>query len=107
MGGNIFGIALIHWLQILDALAWGIPLTVFMPAVSRVWRGCAAPIDVMVTPVVFIAINRIWASVAVLLYPDTSFAPNELPLRIAVHIFSILAVDGVMLAHRRAAEMPR
>ena len=107
MGGNIFGIALIHWLQILDALAWGIPLTVFMPAVSRVWRGCAAPIDVMVTPVVFIAINRIWASVAWLVYPQLSFAPNELPLWIAVHTFSILAVAGVMLAHRRATEMPR
>ena len=107
MGGNIFGIALIHWLQILDALAWGIPLTVFMPAVFHVWRGSASPVDVLMTPVVFIAINRIWACVAWLINPQLLFVPNELSLWIAVHLFSILAVAVLLISYRRAAEMPR
>ena len=100
-------IALIHWLQILDALAWGISLAVFMPAVFHVWRGSASPVDVLMTPVVFIAINRIWACVAWLIYPQLLFVPNELSLWIAVHLFSILAVAVLLISYRRAAGMPQ
>lgn len=92
----------IQWLQLADAVAWLIAVCIFIPSALAVWRGSEDMADRMALPIILVGINQMWRAAAWLWFPEGAFEPNQLPLRFAIHAFSILAAIFVSKIHLQA-----
>ena len=91
----------IQWMQIAAGVAWAIAAAVSVPSVIAIVRKRNTVLDLMAFPILLIAINQIWESVAWLVFPRAEFIPSELFLWTAVHTFSIICAVVVSITYRR------
>ena len=97
----MYSLGFIQWIQIVDALVWAIAAAVSVPSVIAIVRRRNTVLDSMAFPILLIAINQIWNSVAWLVFPKAEFIPSEIFLWTAVHTFSIICAVVVSITYRR------
>lgn len=103
-------VALVQILQVLSGLAWLVPMALFAPAVWRIWRAPIHgpsrpdPIDVMVSPLAFIAALQVGFAIRWVLFPHAMIVMEDAELLIwsGLYMLSIIGAALSIVAWRIA-----
>ncbi len=97
-------VSVIQTFQALAGLLWIIPLLLFAPSVIRIWRNRADALDVVLSPVAFLALNQIGFTVRWLLFPRavSVMRSDEIMVWAGLYTMSALCVVGLVGAYSAA-----
>lgn len=100
---------LVQLTQVVAGLAWSFLAVLFAGAVLRVWFGGADIVDVLVSPLAFVALDQVGFSVRWLIFPGAMrvMGTDELILWAGLYTLSVLAVVWLTLAYRAARVLLR
>jgi hypothetical protein len=86
------------YLIIFSGACWIAPLTLFLPSVYRIWRGSADALDVMLSPVAFVAANQIGYVARWVLFPHAMTTMQSRELIMWSGLYTLSSLSALTLA---------
>jgi hypothetical protein len=77
---------------------WIIPLGLFLPSVFRVWRGDATALDVMLSPVAFVAANQCGYVLRWIIFPRAIGGMGHSELIMWAGLYTLSSLSALSLA---------